>query len=264
MDKSLTTIVTCYFEITSKHTINKYTQWMDNMLSNIETPMVIYCDLKSKEKITRFRNKYLNNTVIHTTDFDQFYTKKWETQFNQHWNIDPEKDIHNPKLYMIWAEKSNFLKITAEENPFNSQYFMWCDIGCFRNRYGLKDIPLDKIRNWPNPKKVSLIPRDKICLTQTGTFPILCCKLMENGLTEKEFTNVPASIGGTMFIGSKEAVNEWHCKYYQTLQKFVDNNRFIGKDQNIMANIYIAYPDLVAKFDPNYGDPWFYFHWLFI
>ena len=44
MNENYTTIVTCYFKIKSKHSLENYNQWMSNMLENISTPMMIYCD----------------------------------------------------------------------------------------------------------------------------------------------------------------------------------------------------------------------------
>ena len=65
-----------------------------------------------------------------------------------------------------------------------------------------------------------------------------------------------------MFGGHYDIIDEWHSKYYNTLERFIQYNRFAGKDQNIMANMTIQYSDLCIIFNPTYGDPWFYFHWL--
>ena len=47
----------------------------------------------------------------------------------------PEQGIgHNRDLYTVWNEKTNFLKIAAEENQFNSEYFLWLDIGAVRHQ----------------------------------------------------------------------------------------------------------------------------------
>lgn len=263
MNENYTTIVTCYFKIKSKHSLENYNQWMSNMLENISTPMMIYCDSESEDFIRKKRNKFFDNTKIEVITFDDFYTNKYKQAFiNHHSNLDPEKVKHNPELYMIWAEKSNFLKKTKEKNPFNSKFFFWCDIGCFRNRTEKNDIPLSSINNFPNEEKIKSIPNSKIILTRTGVLNNKCCKLNSNGLTQEEFTFYSHSIGGTMFGGHYDIINEWHSKYYNTLERFIQHNRFAGKDQNIMANMTIQYPDLCIIFNPTYGDPWFYFHWL--
>lgn len=258
---SITTIVSSYFKIPSKHSISSYDEWMKNMLSNIETPMVIYCDKQSEEQILKYRGTL--PIKLNVIDFTDFYVYKWKNEWIEHHKIDPEKNIHNPLLYMIWAEKSNFLLDASIKNHFNSNYFMWCDIGCFRNRKNKNDITLDKIRNWPSPQKVNAIPHDKILFTKTGTFYQQYFNLLPSGLTQIDMKTIPATIGGTMFIAHRDFIPKWHKLYYDMIQKYIDNGRFIGKDQNIYMNIYVCNLNDVILFDCKYGDPWFYMHWLF-
>lgn len=264
LNLNYTTIVTCYFKIPSKHSQENYKKWMTNMLTNISTPMVIFCDPESESFITELRKDYINKTHIIVLSIDDFYTSKYKDKFIEHHEIDPEKKIHSVPLYMIWAEKSNFLKRAKTLNPFNSNFFFWCDIGCFRNRQEKNDVKLDMIKFFPNERKVRSIPTNKVILIQTGRFAPNCCSLNSNGLTIEEFTYYSHTISGTMFGGHSEIIDEWHQKYYETLERFIDNNRFAGKDQSIMANMFVQYPDLVHVFQPTYGDPWFYFHWLLL
>lgn len=261
--QSYTTIVTCYFKIPSKHPIENYKKWMTNMLENINTCMYIFCDLDTYEFIKEKRKGRLDRIFIKIIELTDFYTHKYLENYKNHHKLDPEQIAHNPFLYMIWAEKSNFMKLAGEENIFNSEFFFWCDIGCFRNRENKRDIPLDKILNFPNEQKIKSIPRDKIVFTQTGPFPKECNKMLPIGLTAMEFTYVKASIGGTMFGCYKENLNGWHKIFYENLELFFKYNRFAGKDQNIYANICVQYPNLVLLFQPTYGDEWFFFHWLF-
>ena len=225
--------------------------------------MVIYCDSESEKYIIQKRHKHLNYTRIIVMTLDDFYTNKYKEIFKEHHlYLDPERNKHNPELYMIWAEKSNFLQKTKNDNPFNSEFFLWCDIGCFRNRPEKKDIPLSEIHKFPNKEKIRCIPKDKIILTQTGKFAENCKLLNIDGLTKEEFTFYSHSIGGTIFGGHSNIIDKWHLKYYETLDKFINYKRFSGKDQNIMANIAVEKPELCLLFTPTYGDPWFYFHWL--
>ena len=237
------------------------------MLTNItDTPMYIFCDSKNEDLIKKYRwtnDKLKKLTTIKVLEIDDFYVSKYKENFIKHHKaLDPEQDIHNPELYMIWAEKSEFLKKASDDNPHNSEFFLWCDIGSFRNRKDKNDIPLDKISSYPNPDKIKEIPRDKIILTETGLLNLW--RYTNQGLTIHEFTHVKASVGGTIFGGYKEIINEWHKTYYETLELFIKNDRFAGKDQNIMANIAIVHPKLVYLFRPMYGDRWFYFHWLLV
>ena len=49
-------------------------------------------------------------------------------------SLDPEQGIgHNRELYTVWSEKTNFIKIAADQDYFNSSYFLWLDIGAVRH-----------------------------------------------------------------------------------------------------------------------------------
>ena len=58
------TFVTSYLEIPSKHSSSLYDIWMRNMLQNIETPMIIFCDAKSISKINQYRSEFNKSTHI--------------------------------------------------------------------------------------------------------------------------------------------------------------------------------------------------------
>ena len=38
------------------------------------------------------------------------------------------------ELYIVWAEKTNLMKLAADTNHFNSSYFLWLDIGAVRHK----------------------------------------------------------------------------------------------------------------------------------
>ena len=57
-----------------------------------------------------------------------------DTQWSEQESLDPEEAIgHSRLLYTVWNEKTNFLKIAADKNHFNSSYFLWLDIGAVRH-----------------------------------------------------------------------------------------------------------------------------------
>ena len=48
--------------------------------------------------------------------------------------LDPERHVgQNINLYVVWNEKTNFMMRAAEYNFFNSNYFLWLDIGAVRH-----------------------------------------------------------------------------------------------------------------------------------
>jgi hypothetical protein len=152
---------------------------------------------------------------------------------------------------MIWSEKSNFLKRAIELNPFQSEYFLWVDIGCFR-------VPNTKYINWPNPDKVAALDKCKVLMLSVVPFTPdeLNCNTLEK---LPSFQNLNR-IGGTIFGGCRDTLLKWHNKYYKMLEYFISIDRFIGKDQSIMNSVYLLNQDLIhlVNWVELCPDKWFY------
>lgn len=247
----MTTIVTAYFQLEkSKKNHKTYLEWMQNILI-IQSPMVIFCDKDSVKTIEEKRKDKATITKIIVIDFTEFYTYQYYHTFQSHYQDKDHEKYHNPYLYLIWSDKSHFLKRAAEMNPFSTNTFLWVDIGCFRRKN-------TEFIHWPKPNK---IPTDKILLLSVYPFT------KEEYETDRienlpDFQFSPGRIGGTIFGGSASSILKWHDAFYQMLEYFITIDRFIGKDQNIMSSVAIMHKDLVHLVDPkpDYYDRWFYLH----
>ena len=128
------TIVTAYFEISSKHTHKEYEGWMQNIMS-LQDPMVIFITPSHVSTVERLRSHAINRTRVIPMDLnDTRMSKTYSTDFwtHQH-SIDPERGIHKDyRLYQIWSNKVDLLKLAVDENPFNSSFFAWVDMGYFQ------------------------------------------------------------------------------------------------------------------------------------
>jgi hypothetical protein len=246
-----TTIVTAYFQLKiAKASHDTYVKWMKNMLA-IKNPMVIFCDAASKPLIESLRSDTENTIIIETT-FKDFYTYRYAQAFSQHYALDTEKHVgHNMLLYMIWSEKSHFLKRAIELNHFNTDYFLWVDIGCFR-------VPNTQYIHWPNPEKVAKLDKSKVLMLSVT--PFSAEELECNSLHNLPSFQTKNRIGGTMFGGCRDILLKWHAKYYEMLEHFIRINRFIGKDQSIMNSVYLLNRDLIqlVNWVPGCRYIWFY------
>lgn len=248
----MATIVTGYFQLEkSKASHEVYKGWMQNMLA-IKNPMVIFCDEYNIEFIKELRKENIENTKIILTRFEDFYSHRYINNFIQHQQYDSEVSRgHNAYLYMIWAEKSNFLKRAIELNPFSTEYFLWVDIGCFRK-------PNTEFLNWPSSKRISEIPHDKVLLLSVYPFSEVELSIKNiDELPSFQFTN---RIGAPIFGGGKNILLEWHKKYYEMVENFIINGRFIGKDQSIMNSVYLLNQDIcdLVTWKQPCNDIWFY------
>jgi len=224
---------------------------MQNMLA-IDNEMVIFCDPKCAQEIEGFRANKLEKTRIIPCRFNEFFTYRYANYFLEHCKMDSEVNIgHNMFLYMIWSEKSHFLKRAIELDPFGSSYFLWTDIGCFRR-------PNTEYLNWPSPSLIELLPKDKVLLLSVVPFS-------DEELNVHSFDKLPSfktvnRIGGTIFGGGKEVLLEWHDKYYEMLEYFVSIDQFIGKDQSIMNSVYLLNRQMckLVNWTKGCADAWFY------
>ena len=93
----MTTIVTAYFQLgKSKHTHDRYLEWIQNMLI-IQSPMVIFCNKDSVKTIEAIRPKnlsYLTRIII--MDFTEFYTYKYIETFDRHYSEKDHEKYHHP------------------------------------------------------------------------------------------------------------------------------------------------------------------------
>lgn len=255
------TIVTAYFKIKSKFPSSQYNTWMKNMLQNITTPMVIFTDIESEKMIKEYRGNYPTKIIVQK--LSDFLVYRYWRLWNEHWRVDPENRYHTPELYMIWAEKSNFVYQVMKDNPFNSEWFFWSDIGAFRNRKKYNDIDPMACKYWPNYNKVVQLPKDKVLLVKTGDIKDNEKELLDTGLTKYFYKHTDNRIGG-QFCLHINILTKWWEEYYNMLETFFRYGRFAGKDQTIMTNIFIKKPEMCMIIDapPGY-DKWFYFQTYF-
>jgi len=283
--------VTAYFKRpSSKHSHNNYLMWMQNMLCNIQSTLVIFTDAETEPLIRRLREKagMLEQTIIIPTEFEDLLTmsSKYREVWQQHFSLDPENNIHTPDLYAIWNEKFNLVRrakahiasIPITESSSYPEYYIWMDIGSFRCRPG--DITKEMIRYWPDRDLVrKRIPGGKASFLLVGEFDDAEKKLIPvqayppvhvpthvpcpvSYITEKDLKYKMKSIGGT-FVLPTSCVDVWCDRFYSTLDAFISYGRFAGKDQNIMSSMALAFEGDVHLIRPGcvgQYDLWFYLH----
>ena len=247
------TIVSCFYVIEkSKHRLVDYVMWMINFFK-IKTKKIIFTDQHTYDRL--FKQILDPNTDFYIYEINDFKMSKWMIEFewlNQH-NKDPEAIIHSKELYKIWNEKTEMLYKAIQSNRHKSKYFIWCDVGCFRNEN------MDKFKSWPSIKKLKK-SNDNIILLNINSFT-------KEELSSNDIVNFERldRIGGGIFGGSINACLKWHTEYYKMFQNLRENGFFIGKDQSIMANIYIdqlrknnKMIDLIKIPHGYKGNKWFY------
>ena len=245
------TLVTAYYNITSKHSFNEYLNWMNNFLK-INSSLVFYGEKLIINISKELRpKKYHNKTLWIERDMKDFYSfKNYYKEFNETFQNDCEKQRHNTLLYLIWAEKIYFLKEVVDNNVFNTKCFYWIDIGYFRN-------PINSEFNLDFPSSKNCLEDPRVIFNSLRKFynkEIIAFKRLDIKFYKKFIKN--CNVGAGMFGGQKEYIDKFYTLYFNTIKIFIEKNFFIGKEQNIFAYIALVHPNVVKLI---YSKDWFYF-----
>ena len=268
--QSSTTVVTCYYRFPSKHSFIEYKTWITNFLTTVKSNLVVFCDTECYDELVSIR-KFVGNDAFSRTKFiikplrqmmcaSNKYLEYWSNDINR----DHEKKLHNPNLYVVWNEKTNLVHEVIQTNPFENEYFCWCDIGCFRTTEGLS-----KLEKFPNNSKMATIDKSRMYLLNIEPYNENEIEIFKSiRIKETKLCNpfkYTSRIGGTIFLGHVNAWKTWIPAYYNTMDQFMENDLFTGKDQSIMSAVALLYPEIVQliKPVPGKGDPWFYLQQYF-
>lgn len=231
------TLTMIYFPLKkSKHNRKIYENvWIPNMMK-IKNPIVIYTTNEMFSYFKKLRSHYMFGTQIIIMKLKDLYAYKY--YFNP--RLDPQREIHVPELYYIWNSKQFLLYRTSQENPFQSKYFMYIDIGSMRN------VKHNNYCDFPNLQKFEpYLNQNKIILYKIDNLDIVA--------------------GGYIF-GVKEAIENFNIMYYNE----VDNkktNYFKGREENVLKYIASENPNQFKIIGSNsldkslHEDEWFKLIW---
>ena len=233
--KSPNTIVTGYFRVRSKFHAGKYDGWMKNMLS-LQDAMVVFTEPDMVDQIKDLRSHAINRTVIIPIKLDDlpigklFSESFWQDQLDR----DPEKRIHKSyQLFWIWLSKSWCVTQAIRMNVFESDIFVWSDIGCFRERtYNSKTL----IQHREN------VPRHEI-LQMAHHKPNPPDEVLFNDKYKKK-SNFYHS--GSQFVGYKDTILTFHEYFLDTIDRFIEKNMIIVEDQAVLQSVCLSYPKICA------------------
>jgi Bacterial protein of unknown function (HtrL_YibB) len=233
--KAPQTIVTAYFDVPSKHSSENYNKWMKNMLS-LQDPMVIFLSPSLIPKIKALREHALNRTIIIPMEAaDVPIAKKYNTSFWQ-WqlDIDKEKKIHRGyQVFFIWLSKSWWVTQAIRHNFFDSQVFVWSDMGCFRHQ---------EYNGRQMVQHMETIPRrSMLFLAHHPTLPPPS-RIWNNKYDQPQHHYT----SGSMIAAYADTFLKFHDFFLETIQEFLDRDMFIGEDQVVLQSTCLLHPDMCA------------------
>ena len=228
----MATVVTAYYPLKkSKHSLTEYQHWIQNFCK-FNCNLVVFTDAATAAQIKGWRGP--NPTHFEIRAFDSFkMSSPSQMEFwNRQYEKDPEKAIHSPELYAIWAMKQECVRIVTDTNPFSSRWFVWCDIGIQRHAF------LDAFYSRFPMKCEELCAPGRISALEV--YPINP-SLVELWSSRRPLQSPPHkdAIGGGCLAGDKAAWNSFGLAYEQMLTTFDKRGWFAGKDQHICLTMLI-------------------------
>lgn len=215
------TVVTAFFPMKSKFTPHQYIEWIKPFWSEIKCKLVFFTSEEYAPLIESICST--DNKRIITMNLDDLEAyKKFSKEF---WLNEEKKDHetnHSADLYAIWYEKKEFVKKAIVMNPFNTNKFVWCDAGICRSESWIPHVTY-----FPLSYK---IPNDKFLILKITDF--------ENE-DDLKFKN---SVGGGILAATKEKWVEFSEQYDSVLETFIKEDKFVGKDQTLIARMYKLNP----------------------
>jgi len=249
------TVVSAFYEMPSKRSVNEYKIFMNNFLRNIKCHLVFFCEESMREFVEEARKDFMDRTRIIILPREQWLmNKKYpETFWKKQFNMDPEKDIHkSPDLYKVWHEKKEFVKRAIELNPFDHDDFVWMDAGCIRS-----EEMSSLVKDFPHSSR---IPTNRMLLLNVQAFSKQDNTIysFDKGVTIQGGVTGVARIGGTLYAGSTRMWNQFDKAYNLIFDKYVSANVFLGKDQSLLATLVLENNKLVSLVEPKpfFGNPW--------
>lgn len=203
---SETTVITAFYRFEkSKHTYGEYLDWICNFFRFTTSPVVCYCENAS---VLRQFQVHPHVTFVELPFIGSYAltSPEWVERWSKQHEMDSEKDIHSPELYMVWALKQEFVARAIVANHYGSTHYVWCDIGCFRSP-----------QNFPDGCKFA---ERTPGIVQPGKTSILS---IDHG----------TQYGGGVLAGDIDSWKTFSENFMETLEIFHKSGRFYGKDQDL-------------------------------
>ena len=242
-----TTVVTALFDI-GRDTWEYYTLaqsmylgWYRNTLS-LNTNHVIYTDEVYYDKILEILKEHgtSKNVRVYVKKLKdlpayQLYHEKLNVlmmseAFKKQVSFQVPEMLY-PLYNIIMFNKMFFLADAIENNPFDSDDFIWADAGGLR-----EDIKFYKGVVWPNQEKIDILDKSKILMfSHHAKISILVPH--DHALSQMRF------IQGTSFFLTKDCISKLINIFNKKVNECIDAG-YIGSDEKIFDFCYLECPEL--------------------
>ena len=239
-------VVSAFYRMPSKLPISEYLKYMEPFFRASTFPLVLFTEPELVPVFAEWRKEQMDKTILIALPPEEFVARKYNWLLQ---NIKDKEETHSPELYAIWYEKKEFVLRAIALKAFGATSFVWCDAGILRIPQWLPHIKAFPLEERIEPGKMTLL--------QIVDFA-------EGETAETNFRD-ENRIGGGIQAADAATWIWWAEQYDVMVQKYLASDKFIGKDQSIMAACCLTFPDRVKKVKPHLElHPYAQWFWLLL
>lgn len=246
------TLVTSLYDINRSsldgRTWDEYLEWFSKTLQ-LKSPMVVFVNKDLVEFVEKHRKNLPTKIVEESIDQIPYYhlkekmdsvieSKEYQFKISDQNRIECKSSLYN----IIQYSKFGWLEKVADENYFNSEYFLWVDAGLSRFFY---DINLNNPYPGENAKESLLGIKDKILIQVFLSYYPDLANAKE--LSKDYLKDNRSYIMGGMFGAGKESIKKFRPIVDDILNEMLSDN-IINNEQIALGYLYKKYPDLFVEF----------------
>jgi hypothetical protein len=222
-------VVSAFYQIPSKYPVETYFEWMRPFFSGMPFQLVLFTQPEFVEVFQEMRSRWKERTLIVGLPAENWAAvAKWRGAWDTAAKKDHETN-HSTQLYQMWYEKKEFVMRAIAMKAFGARKFVWCDAGILR-------FPewLPHIQRFPLEER---IPEGHMTLLQLVPF--------SEGETVNTDFQLVNRVGGGIQAADAETWRWWSIQYDIMMLRYQISDRFVGKDQSLMASLCLLHPEKV-------------------
>lgn len=254
-------LVTGYYRASSRASFTEYLRRIGLLLGALRGNLVFFTDLDMIETLrskvpdrddsSSLRVIFIPYPESEWQSTTRFPTAFWEDQHARN----HEAYHHSPRLYKIWYEKKVMVRRALDMKYFSAgsdARYLWIDAGCVRTPEAARLMYQLSIN------AAEYLEPDRMLLLEV--FPLQHTDRASAAVGNLLDITRDNRIGATIFGGGRAAWRSWDVRYDVTMKRMIAQGLFVGKEQNVMTNVALAFPrDVLTVRTPQEREVWFHF-----
>ena len=222
----------------------------------LDVPLVVYIDERVEPFVRHFRQHFDHITIYKVSELSElpYYAKyrdrmAWvmhTDDFHKNNGLLTHPEGFSPEYNVLMNAKFTMLHDTVHENPFNSSYFYWLDMG-----YGHGQDVYPKYCDW-TPKNI-MDDLDRITYVAVNNVSTV------RSVFQLYKQRVGPGVNGGFFGGSAQAVEDYYKLHHHVLEDFLAHN-MVDDDQTIAVECFLRKPSLFNMVPGEWYDVFKLFH----